>query len=138
MADFGMSITVPGGYDEVKERVVAALKEQGFGVLTTIDVQSTLKQKLDVDMERYEILGACNPPLAHRAIGADRSIGLLLPCNVTLREAGEGRIEVGMLDPVSMFSLVDEEIALGMNDLPGEARLRLQAALEAVSSSTPA
>jgi len=70
MAHYGMTATVAGSYDEVKERVVAALKEQGFGILTTIDVQATLKQKLDADMERYEILGACNPPLAHQALEA--------------------------------------------------------------------
>jgi uncharacterized protein (DUF302 family) len=138
MARYALSTTVPGTFDDVKERVVGALKEQGFGILTEIDMQATLKKKLDVDMERYEILGACNPPLAHRAVGADRNIGLLLPCNVILREAGEGRIEVGMLDPVSMFSLVDEDVADSMQDLPAEARRRLQAALEAVGSSTPA
>jgi len=131
MADFGMSITVPGGYDEVKERVVAALKEQGFGVLTTIDVQSTLKQKLDVDMERYEILGACNPALAHRALTADREIGLLLPCNVVLREA-DGGIRVSALDPVAMFSLVDGAAAGELAELPTEARGRLERALESL------
>lgn len=131
MADFGMSITVPGGYDEVKERVVAALKEQGFGVLTTIDVQSTLKQKLDADMERYEILGACNPALAHRALTADREIGLLLPCNVVLREV-DGGIRVSAFDPVAMFSLVEGAAAGDLADLPAEARGRLERALESL------
>ncbi len=131
MAQFSMSITVPGGYDEVKERVVAALKEQGFGVLTTIDVQSTLKQKLDADMERYEILGACNPPLAHKALSADREIGLLLPCNVVLREV-DGGIRVSALDPVAMFSLVDGAAAGELADLPSEAQGRLKRALESL------
>jgi len=132
MAHFAMTATVPGSYDEVKERVVAALKDQGFGVLTTIDVQSTLKQKLDADMERYEILGACNPALAHQALEADREIGLLLPCNVVLRQAGDG-VTVSMLDPEAMFSLA-EGMGGGLAELPSQARGRLAKALEAVKT----
>ncbi|HKI59241.1 MAG TPA: DUF302 domain-containing protein [Trueperaceae bacterium] len=137
MGHYGMSITVPGGYDEVKERVVAALKEQGFGVLTTIDVRDTMKQKLDVDMERYEILGACNPSLAHRALDTDREIGLLLPCNVVLREASEG-IQVSALDPEEMFSLVDGMTAGELAELPTEAKAKLRAALDAVQAAPAA
>lgn len=133
MAHFGMSATVPGSYDEVKERVVAALKDQGFGVLTTIDVQSTLKQKLDADMERYEILGACNPALAHQALEADREIGLLLPCNVVLRQAGGG-VTVSILDPEAMFSLAEDTGGGALDELPSQARARLVKALEAVKA----
>ncbi len=134
MAHYGMSITVPGGFGEVKERVVAALQEQGFGVLTTIDVQATLKQKLNEDMERYEILGACNPALAHKALETDREIGLLLPCNVVLRESGSG-IQVSILDPEEMFSLVDGMTAGELAQLPSEAKARLRAALEAIAAA---
>jgi uncharacterized protein (DUF302 family) len=133
MAHFAMTATVPGSYDEVKERVVAALKEQGFGVLTTIDVKSTLKQKLDADMERYEILGACNPALAHQALEADREIGLLLPCNVVLRQAGDG-VTVSMLDPEAMFSLAEGMGGSDLDELPSQARARLVTALEAVKA----
>ena len=135
MAHFAMTATVPGSYDEVKERVVAALKDQGFGVLTTIDVQSTLKQKLDADMERYEILGACNPPLAHQALEADREIGLLLPCNVVLRQAGDG-VTVSMLDPEAMFSLAEGMGGGALDELPSQARARMAKALEAVKAAT--
>ena len=137
MGHYGMSITVPGSYDEVKERVVAALKEQGFGVLTTIDVRDTMKQKLDVDMERYEILGACNPTLAHKALTTDREIGLLLPCNVVLRQEGEG-IQVSALDPEEMFSLVDGMTAGELAQLPSEAKARIRAALDAVAAAAAA
>ena len=134
MAHYGMTATVPGSFDEIKERVVGALKQQGFGVLTTIDVQATLKQKLDHDMERYEILGACNPPLAHTALETDREVGLLLPCNVVLRQA-EGGIQVSILDPEVMFSLVEGLTAGELADLPTEAKVRLEKALEAVKTA---
>ena len=134
MAHYGMTATVPGTFDEVKERVVAALKEQGFGVLTTIDVQATLKQKLDTDMERYEILGACNPPLAHQALDTDREVGLLLPCNVVVREA-EGGVTVSMLDPEAMFSLVEGLTAGELADLPTQVKERLENALQAVQKA---
>jgi uncharacterized protein (DUF302 family) len=137
MAHYGMTATVPGSFDSVKERVVAALKEQGFGVLTTIDVQATLKQKLDADMERYEILGACNPPLAYTALETDREVGLLLPCNVVVREAAGG-IQVSILDPEVMFSLVEGLTAGELADLPTEAKVRLEEALEAVKATAAA
>ncbi len=137
MAHYGMTATVSGSYDDVKERVVAALKEQGFGVLTTIDVQATLKQKLDADMERYEILGACNPALAHQALKTDREIGLLLPCNVVLRQAEDG-VTVSMLDPEALFSLVQGVSAGELADLPTQVKARLQKALEAVKAATVA
>jgi uncharacterized protein (DUF302 family) len=118
----------------VKTRVIAALKEQGFGILSEFDVQSTLKQKIGQDIERYEILGACNPTLAYRALGVDRDIGLLLPCNVVLRE-GDGEVVVSIADPEAMFTLVSDETRRGLADLPGEATRRLRGALTALGGA---
>lgn len=94
-------------FDEALEKVTAALKREGFGILTQIDVQDTLKKKLDVDFRRYIILGACNPPLAHKALSAEPQIGLLLPCNVVVQEAPEGGVVVSIADPRAMFTLVE-------------------------------
>ena len=104
-ARYEISTSVKGAFAEVKARVVDALKAQGFGVLTEIDVQKTLKEKLGVEMEPYIILGACNPPLAHRAFGADLDVGLLLPCNVVVYETGSGESVVGLLNPMVMATL---------------------------------
>ncbi|HEX6291590.1 MAG TPA: DUF302 domain-containing protein [Herpetosiphonaceae bacterium] len=101
---FGADLDLP--YEQAIERVTAALKEEGFGVLTTIDVRQTMKQKLDVDFEPYAILGACNPQLAHRALTLEHTIGLLLPCNVVVHAHGE-RSRVDIADPIAMLSLVD-------------------------------
>lgn len=100
---FGTELDLP--LEQAIERVTAALKQQGFGVLTTIDVRQTLKQKLDVDFEPYTILGACNPPLAHRALQAEHDIGLLLPCNVIVHAHGE-RSRVAVADPIAMLGIV--------------------------------
>lgn len=129
MATYNMVKTVDGSFDAVKTSVTEALSEQGFGILTEIDVQATLKKKLDEDMERYEILGACNPQLAHTALEADRTIGLLLPCNVVLRESDSG-IEVSIMDPEAMFSVADEAVKRDLSNLPAEAKARLERALE--------
>ena len=95
-------------FDQAVTRTTEALKEQGFGVLTEIDVQSTLKKKLNVEMPRYVILGACNPPLAHQALSADPAIGLLLPCNVIVVERAEGGTTVSALKPSELFAVVKD------------------------------
>ena len=95
-------------FDAALERVTEALKTEGFGVLTDIDVKQTLKKKLDVDFRNYRILGACNPPLAHEALRKDLSFGLLLPCNVIIYEQDDGTSEVSIINPAEMFKLVDQ------------------------------
>jgi uncharacterized protein (DUF302 family) len=104
---FGFGKPVDLGFDEAVETVIEELGKEGFGVLTEIDVQATLKKKLDKDMPPYRILGACNPPLAHQAVTAVPEIGLLLPCNVLVREDEEGTVHVSFMDPVSVLGLVD-------------------------------
>ena len=107
-----------------------ALKEQGFGVLTEIDVQATLREKLGAEMEDYLILGACNPPLAHRALDADRDIGLLLPCNVVVRADGPDATLVQALDPQVMVQVAGKP---ELKDVAEEATTRLRAALDALA-----
>lgn len=104
-SQYGFSVDTELGFEEAESRVRDLLKEEGFGVLTEIDVQRTLKEKLNVDFRSYKILGACNPPLAHRALQAEPGIGLLLPCNVVVEAAPSGGSRISFLDP---------EIALGM------------------------
>jgi uncharacterized protein (DUF302 family) len=130
-ARYEMSTTVAGAFAEEKARVIDALKTQGFGVLTEIDVQKTLKEKIGAEMEPYVILGACNPQLAHRALDADRAIGLLLPCNVVLREE-DGTVRVSILDPEKMFEVVDASTKHDLEGLPKEARAKLSAALRSL------
>ena len=130
---FGTTLQMP--FAEAIEAVSAALKDQGFGVLTTIDVQATMKAKLDVNYEKYVILGACNPSLAHRALQLEHSVGLLLPCNVVVHEAHEsdraGSTRVDVIDPLAMLGVISTP---GMTDVAAEARDRLKkviASLEA-------
>ncbi len=134
MARYGMHTTLKGSFDEVKQKVVEALKAQGFGILSEIDVQQTLKEKIGLEMEAYQILGACNPQLASQALEADRAIGLLLPCNVVLREVADG-VEVSILDPEVMFTVADAATQQQLAALPGEAKARLQRALEALKGA---
>ena len=119
---FGTTLNVP--YEEAVEKVTAALKTQGFGVLTQIDVQATLKQKLNVDHRRYVILGACNPPLAHRALQAEPGAGLLLPCNVIVYEGEQdGESVVSIVDPLMMMQ-VSENPELASVAVQAEEKLR--------------
>ena len=123
---YGMAITVDVAVDEAERRVRAALAEEGFGILTEIDMAATFKAKLGVDRPPYKILGACNPPLAHRAVEAEQAIGLLLPCNVVVYEDG-GRTVVAAMEPTIMSDLIDNaELA----EVAAEARSRLARALE--------
>jgi uncharacterized protein (DUF302 family) len=134
MTKYGMSIMLSGTIDEVKPQVLSALKAQGFGVLTEIDVQKTMKEKLGAEYEPYLILGACNPQLANRALSADRAIGLLLPCNVVIQQVG-GEVKVSILDPEIMFSVVEPEVKDALSTLPREARQRLQTALDSLKQA---
>jgi uncharacterized protein (DUF302 family) len=129
-----MDITVTGSIDEVKARLQEALSTQGFGILTEIDVRQTLKRKLGLDFRPYYILGACNPPLAHQALEADPSIGLLLPCNIVLQSVDDG-VQVSILDPEMMFAVVDPETQAKLTGLPQEVKSRLQAVLVALAET---
>jgi len=126
--DYAFRTNVDLPYEQAVEKVTAALKDEGFGVLTEIDVQATLKKKLDVDFRRYVILGACNPPLAYRALQTELEIGLLLPCNVIVYEADGGSV-VSIVDPNAMLGVVD---SADLQTVADEARTRLRRVLEAV------
>ncbi|HZC04776.1 MAG TPA: DUF302 domain-containing protein [Ktedonobacterales bacterium] len=132
--EYGFGCTLTTGYDDAVARVTEALKAEGFGVLTSIDVKATMKTKLDVDFAPYTILGACNPPLAHRALTADPNVGLLLPCNVVVRalpeQAGQPQTRVEVADPISMMNIVRNDT---LNAVAQEARARLQRVVAALS-----
>ncbi len=110
-------------FQQAISKVTEALKNEGFGVLTEIDVKATLKKKLNVDFRRYVILGACNPPLAHRALSADLDVGLLLPCNVVVYEIDEARSLVGLVDPISMLGILPNP---ELRPVAEEAKVRLE------------
>lgn len=117
-------------YAEAMQKTIDSLKTEGFGVLTEIDVQATLKQKLNADFRRYTILGACNPPLAHRALSSNLDVGLLLPCNVTVYEEGD-EVVVSAVDPVAMLGVLkDDEVVC---EVAEEAKARLQRAIESLA-----
>jgi len=130
---YGLRIALPIPYDEAVERTTEALKAEGFGVLTTIDVRETLKKKLDADFRRYVILGACNPPLAKRALEAELDVGLLLPCNVVVYEDRPGQSVVAAMAPVAALGIVGNNPALA--GVAGEAQERLQRALTALETA---
>ena len=100
---------IEGSFDEVLEKVVASLKSEGFGVLTEIDVKETLKKKMDVDFQKYRILGACNPPFAYKALKTENKIGTMLPCNVIVQEISEGEVEVAAVDPVASMKAIENQ-----------------------------
>jgi uncharacterized protein (DUF302 family) len=126
---YGFGKQVELDFETALKKVIEELGKEGFGVLTEIDVQATLKKKLNADVRPYRILGACNPPFAQRALAAEPSIGLLLPCNVVVREDEAGKVQVEFMDPEVMVQLVDRPEVHG---IAAEVRQRLQRALAAV------
>lgn len=128
-SEFGFGKVVDASFDEAVEKVTAELANEGFGILSDIDVAAKMKEKLDKDMPPYRILGACNPPLAFEAISAVEDIGLLLPCNVLVREDADGKVHVDFMDPVSVMGLVNDP---GVEPLANDVRGRLEKVLEAL------
>lgn len=128
---FKVKLEVP--YEQAVERTAAALKEEGFGVLTEIDVKATLKEKLDLDFKRYVILGACNPPLAHQALESEELVGLLLPCNVTVAET-EGGSLISILNPEMMLTIEPLGKNPAVKQVAGQAAESLQRVAAALSA----
>jgi len=126
----GLTVKLNVPYDEAIRRATTALKDEGFGILTEIDVKETLRQKLNVDFQRYVILGACNPPLAYRALQTDPDIGLLLPCNVIVYEEGTGS-GVSIIDPLSMVGFLGNP---ALQPIAAEARARLDRVVKKLSA----
>ena len=120
---------VETSFEETLERVASALKDQGFGVLTEIDVQETLKKKLNVDFRKYRILGACNPPFAYRALQAEDKIGVLLPCNVIVQETTEGSVEVSAMDPAEAMAMIENA---DLKDVAEQVRGKLQRVIDSL------
>jgi|SRR5690554_3409283 len=123
------SKTLTGNFQDTKNRVMVALKEEGFGVLSEINIKDTLKQKLDVDFQPYVILGACNPPLAYEALKAEVNIGTMLPCNVIIREVQEGAVEVSAVDPVASMQAVEND---RLGGIAKEVREKLKRVIESL------
>lgn len=132
MAEYGFSITLDTGFEDAVERVTAELQKQGFGVLADIDVAGALKKKLGLDHRPYRILGACNPGYAEQAISAEPDIGLLLPCNVLLRETEEGNVVVSFMDPEAVLGIVENPT---LETIGREVRERLERARDALAQS---
>jgi uncharacterized protein (DUF302 family) len=107
------STTLDAGFDEAVERTTEALKQEGFGIITEIDVKETLRKKLGVDFRNYKILGACNPTLAHEAIKIEDKVGTMLPCNVVVQETEPGKVEVAAIDPVASMAAIDNPLLKG-------------------------
>jgi uncharacterized protein (DUF302 family) len=127
--ELGLRVNLNLPYDQAVQKTTEALKAEGFGVLTEIDVKATLKQKLNADFRRYVILGACNPPLAHRALTANLDVGLLLPCNVTVYEEGAGAV-VTAVDPIAMLDVLKDDQVIC--DVAAEAKAKLQRVIESL------
>jgi uncharacterized protein (DUF302 family) len=123
---FSKTLDIP--FDEAVTRIMDELKKEGFGILTDIDVQKTLKSKLDVDFRKYRILGACNPPFAYKALLAENKIGTMLPCNVIVQEVGESKVEIAAVDPIASMQAVQ-------NPSLGEIAAQIQAKLKKVIDS---
>jgi len=130
-SQIGMFVRMDTDFDTAVTRTKEALKAEGFGVLTEIDVEDTLKQKLGVAYPPYKILGACNPQLAYRALTAAPEVGLLLPCNITVRQVGDTGVEVGLVDPLAMLGVLDQA---DLGPIAGEARLRLERVRQALEN----
>jgi uncharacterized protein (DUF302 family) len=133
-SNLGISIRLSMDYETALAKTVSALKVEGYGVLTEIDVKDTLKKKLDVDFPPYKILGACNPPLAYQALTAAPEVGLLLPCNVTVRQTEDGAIEVAMIDPLVMMGVIHNP---ALKPVADEAHTRLERVAQALKSLNP-
>ncbi len=130
--DYGLRTTLNVPYEEAIEKTTAALKEEGFGVLTEIDVKATLKKKLDADFRRYIILGACNPNLAYQALQNELEIGLLLPCNAIVYETEEGQSAVSIVDPMVMLGVVEND---SLKKVADEAKARLTRVAESLANA---
>ena len=135
MSDYPIRYTVDGEFDETVEAVTEALGDQGFGVLCDIDVQATLRRKLDAEFREYRILGACNPPLAHEAMAAELELGALLPCNVVVYRTDDGAVGVSAVDPTVLLSVVDNP---ELDPVAEEVADRLSTAVESLPGATRA
>jgi uncharacterized protein (DUF302 family) len=127
MTKYYFDKTVDLSFEDAVARVTEELKKEGFGVLTEIDIQATLKKKLDVDFRPYKILGACNPPFAYKALQTEHNIGLMLPCNVIVQDAGDGKSEVAAIDPLVAMSRVDNP---ALESIAKEVQAKLQRVIE--------
>ena len=133
MSDYGFQTTLSTTFDIALPQVLAALKAEGFGVLSDIDVAGAMKEKLNIHMPPYRILGACNPPLAYRALQAEPDIGLLLPCNVIVRQNADGQVTVGFLDPQLMVGLTGNA---KISEVADEAATRLHRVCDSLAGLT--
>ncbi|MDH4091761.1 MAG: DUF302 domain-containing protein [Cyclobacteriaceae bacterium] len=127
--EYYFSKTIKESFDDAVQKVTDALKAEGFGVLTEIDLKATLKKKLDVDFYNYKILGACNPPFAYKALQTEDKIGTMLPCNVIVQEKVQGQVEVSAIDPIASMQAIENEALQG---IATEIRARLQKVIKAL------
>lgn len=130
-SQLGATVRLNADFEDVLAKTIDALKTEGFGVLTEIDIKETLKKKLNFDQLPYKILGACNPTLAHRALTAAPEVGLLLPCNVTVRQLQDGAIEVALVDPMTMLGVVDRS---ELKPIAEEAKERMNRVVQALQA----